>query len=320
MRVAVIGLGVIGKVHIKVILETEHDLVAVCDTDKEKRLQYPDIKGYADYLKMLDEMKPDAVHICTPHHLHAEMIIAALNRDIHVLCEKPICIAKEDIPLVLAAEKRSRAQLGVCFQNRYNPATLFVKEYLQNKQLISAQGELRWRRDENYYLQSNWRGKKATEGGGVLINQALHTIDLLQYFCGMPKSVVGVCENHSLQGVIEVEDTAKIYFQGENDVTIYATNAADKDYPVEIVFQTKKETVRMLSDGVYINDRYYDGNTNGDYYGKKIYGVGHRTLIYDFYDCITNGKKFPINGEEAIKAVKIVLAAYESQGRETELC
>lgn len=320
MKVAVIGLGVIGKVHIKVVRETEHELVAVCDIDKEKLSLYPEVKDYTDYVQMLDESKPDIVHICTPHYLHTEMILAALKRDIHTLCEKPICIKEEDIPLILEAEKRSKAQLGVCFQNRYNPSTLFVQEYLKDKELLSAYGELKWHRDEKYYAQDEWRGKKVTEGGGVLINQALHTIDLLQYFCGMPKTIIGVCENRTLQGIIDVEDTANVTLYGENRATMYATNTADKDYPVGILFRTETEEIKMLSDGVYINGEYHDCKVQGEFYGKKIYGVGHRGLIYDFYDCIKKGKKFLIDGKEAVKAVKIVLAAYESNGKEVELC
>ena len=316
MRVAVIGIGVIGKVHIKVIRETEDELVAVCDTDEEKLALYPDVKGYTDYVTMLDEIKPDIVHICTPHYLHTEMILDSLKRDIHTLCEKPICIKEEDIPIILEAEKRSKAQLGVCFQNRYNPATLFVKEYLQDQQLLSAHGELRWHRDENYYAQDKWRGSKATEGGGVLINQALHTIDLLQYFCGMPKSVTAVCENRTLQGVIDVEDTANVTMYGKNEATMYATNAADKDYPVEITFKTNEAEICMQSDYVWINGEAYDCKQEGARYGKKVYGVGHRGLINDFYDCVKTGRKFLIDGSEAVKAVKIVLAAYSSKGLE----
>ena len=314
MRVAVIGLGVIGKVHIKVIRETEDELVAVCDTDEEKLALYPDVKGYTDYVTMLDEIKPDIVHICTPHYLHTEMILDSLKRDIHTLCEKPICIKEEDIPIILEAEKRSKAQLGVCFQNRYNPATLFVKEYLQDQQLLFAHGELRWHRDKKYYAQDKWRGSKATEGGGVLINQALHTIDLLQYFCGMPKSVTAVCENRTLQGVIDVEDTANVTMYGKNEATMYATNAADKDYPVEITFKTNEAEIRMQSDYVWINGEAYDCKQEGERYGKKVYGVGHRGLINDFYDCVKTGRKFLIDGSEAVKAVKIVLAAYSSKG------
>lgn len=320
MKIAVIGLGSIGKVHIKVIQETENSLVAVCDTDKEKLSAFSHVLGYTDYLKMLDEAKPDIVHICTPHYLHTEMILAALKRDINVLCEKPICIKAEDIPLILETEKASKAQLGVCFQNRYNPATIYAKKYLQDKKILSCHGELRWNRDKAYYAQSAWRGQKATEGGGVLINQALHTLDLMISFCGMPNSIKATCENRSLRGVINVEDTADITLYGQNEATMYATNAADKDYPVEITLQTDKGELRVLTDGVYADGTYFDCKVNNEIFGKKIYGAGHRGMIYDFYDCIKTGRKFPIDGAEAVKSVKIVLAAYESEGKEIKLC
>lgn len=320
MRIAVIGLGVIGNVHIKVIKETENELVAVCDTNTEKLLAFPNVERYTDYIKMLDEAKPDIVHICTPHYLHTQMIIEALKRDINVLCEKPICIKKEDIALVLDAEKQSKAQLGVCFQNRYNPATVFAKEYLKDKEIVSCRGELKWHRDESYYAQDEWRGKWETEGGGVLINQALHTIDLMQFFCGMPQTLTAECENKSLQGIIEVEDTAEVKLYGENNVTLYATNASDKDYPVKITIRTDEEELCVLTDGVYVNGEYRDCKEEGKRYGKKIYGAGHRSLIYDFYDCIKSERKFSIDGKESVKAVKIVLSAYESKGKVIKLC
>lgn len=316
MRIAVIGLGVIGKVHIKIIQETGNELVAVCDADEKKLALFPEVKGYTDYKTMLDEIKPDGVHICTPHYLHTEMILAALERNIHTLCEKPLCIKEEDISRIIQAEKRSQAQLGVCLQNRYNSATLFVKEYLQGKKLLSAQGQMLWRRDKNYYAQDEWRGKWQTEGGGVLINQAIHTIDLLQYFCGMPKSVTAVCENRSLQGVIEVEDTAEIALHGEKEVAMYATNASEKDYPVEIIFNTSDAQIRMQSQCVWVDGVRYDCAVEGVRYGKKVYGVGHRGLICDFYDCVKTGRKFSIDGNEGAKSVRIVLAAYRSQGKE----
>lgn len=319
MKIALVGLGVIGKVHSKVICETDNELVAVCDIDEEKLSLFPTVKGYTDYVKMLDESRPDAVHICTPHHLHTQMVLEALKRDIHVLCEKPLCIKEEDIPLILEAEKNSKAQLGICFQNRYNAATLFAKEYLKDKKIISAHGRLMWHRDEAYYKQAEWRGKKETEGGGVLINQSLHTVDLLQYFMGLPESVSATCENVSLQGVIEVEDTAIVLCKGEKEFSFTATNAATKDYPVEIVFYTENETLRMLSAGVFIDGVYRDCKTDGEAYGKKIYGAGHRGLILDFYDCIQTGRKFAIDGAEAAKAVKIVLAAYASKGHAYEI-
>ena len=319
MRVAVIGLGSVGQVHVKVIQELQSDLVAVCDIDEDKHSVYKGIKCYTDYLNMLDEQNPDVVHICTPHYLHTEMIVESLRRNINVLCEKPLCIKEEDIPLILTAEQNSKAQLGVCFQNRYNPSTLFAKEYLKDKNIISAHARLMWRRDKDYYAQGGWRGSKEKEGGGVLINQALHTIDLLQYFMGMPKTVIGWCGNLALQGVIDTEDTAMLICRGEKEFSLMASNTALQNNPVEIIIKTDVNVMRLFSNGVYINEDFYDCRSLDAVYGKQVYGSGHCPLIRDFYDCIKNGKKFPIDGKEAAKALRIVLTAYDSQGVE-KLC
>lgn len=316
MRVAVIGLGVIGQLHVKVIQETKNDLVAVCDVDIEKFVDYAGVKCYTDYLVMLDEVKPDVIHICTPHYLHTEMIIAGLQRNINVLCEKPLCIDEKDIPLIMEAERNSKAQLGVCFQNRYNPSSVFVKEYLQGKKIVGAHGRMMWHRDEKYYNQAAWRGNRAQEGGSVLINQALHTIDLLQWLVGMPQSVIGWCSNVSLQNVIDTEDTAVVVCKGEQEYSLSATNAAAKDYPVEIVLKTTTETIRLFAQGVYINGKFYDCESIDAMYGKQVYGSGHNALICDFYECISTGRKFSIDGFEGAKAIRIVLTAYASQGVE----
>ena len=142
MRVAVVGVGVIGKTHIQVIEKSGQDLVALCDVDGEKLAAYPDIPGYGDYLAMLNAVKPDAVHICTPHYLHADMVVEALSRGIHVLCEKPLCIREADIDRVLAAERASSAKLGVCFQHRFDLSTAFAEQYC-------AFQKLPWRTDDH---------------------------------------------------------------------------------------------------------------------------------------------------------------------------
>lgn len=316
MRIAVIGVGNIGNVHINAISKTDSELVAVCDTDNKKLSQYENLKLYNDYIDMLDEVKPDIVHICTPHYLHAEMVINALNRNINVLCEKPLCIKEADIGRILDAEKKSSAQLGVCFQNRYNLSTVFIKNYLKDKEIIGAHGIMMWQRDKAYYDQAEWRGTWDKEGGGVLINQALHTIDLLQLFTGMPSSVVAWCSNVSLQNIIETEDTATLLCCGENDFSLSATNASAGNFPVEIIIKTKTEKIRLFPDCFYINDEYHDCKSTDAVFGKKVYGSGHCALIEDFYDCVKTGRKFPIDGVEGVKAVRIVLAAYKSNGNE----
>lgn len=319
LRTAIIGLGVIGKVHYEVLQKQGEEIVALCDVDVEKLTPYEGVKKYTDYQKMLDEEKIDVVHICTPHYLHVEMVVYALKRDINVLCEKPLCIREEEIDEILGAERGSKGQLGVCFQNRYNRSSLFVKDYLKDKKIDSAEGVLRWHRDEKYYRSAPWRGKRSTEGGGVLINQAIHTLDLLQWIVGMPSEVCGKTENRSLMGVIEVEDTVRADYFGERDFSLFATNTAPVDQPAELTFSTADERIVVTPESVSVNGTDVDLDVDLGWYGKRSYGNGHEKLIADFYDCLRTGRRFLIDGEEGAKAVRCVLATYRSHGERTKI-
>ena len=151
MKTAVIGIGVIGNVHLGILLDMGITPVAICDVDESATAKYPQFKAYTDYMEMLDAEKPDVVHICTPHYLHAEMAIYALERDINVLCEKPLCVNREEIDAILKAEENSKAQLAVCFQNRYTPRNICVREYLKNKTVTSGFATVFWQRGADYY-------------------------------------------------------------------------------------------------------------------------------------------------------------------------
>ena len=312
MRTATVGYGVIGKLHTK-IQQSRGTLVAVCDIDENALLSAPDVKKYTDYTEMLDSEELDIVHICTPHYLHCEMIVEALKRNINVLCEKPMCISHAEIERILEAEKRSDATLGICQQNRYNAANVFVKEYIKDKKTVSGVANVTWHRDEKYYRSGAWRGKKATEGGGVLINQALHTLDLMQWFLGMPESVAAQISNLSLKEVSEVEDTATLVCNGSSNFTFYATLASVCDFPVEISLKLDGESLNIRPNGIVINGEYkkIDKKTVAND-RKECYGNSHEALIADFYDCVKNKKHFAIDGSEGAKVIKLILAAYES--------
>lgn len=318
MRAAVIGVGVIGSLHAEILSE-RNMLAAVCDINADKLKKY-NCPVYTDYKAMIDTEKPDCVHICTPHYLHAEMIIYALERCINVLCEKPLCISREQIKAVLDAEKRSSAQLGVCLQNRYNKENVFVKEYIKDKKVLCAAAHVAWHRTKEYYASGDWRGKYATEGGGVLINQALHTLDLLQYFAGMPETLTASVSNLTLKDCIEVEDTAVIQSVKGAGITLFASNGCAADMPVVVTVRTDKDVIQIYPGAVLINGMPQDiEKTTEKLRGKECYGSSHGLLIEDFYKHITENKRFPIDGEEASKVVKLVLAAYESGGNETNV-
>jgi predicted dehydrogenase len=318
LRCAVVGHGGIGKVHARVAAQYG-DLCAVCDVDWSRLESFDASIRYTDYEKMLDAVRPDVVHICTPHYLHADMVIAALERGINVLCEKPLCIVREDIERILDAERRSSAMLGVCMQNRYNAANLYVKEYLKDKRIKNAHGLVTWHRTPEYYASGDWRGKWSTEGGGVLINQALHTLDLMLWICGDPDTLVASVSNLTLNEVIEVEDTATVICDGKSRFIFNASNGSATDCPVEMTFFTDDECINVMPKQVLAGNTLHSFSDNYKAQGKACYGSGHEALISDFYSCVKEKRHFAIDGAEGARVVKVILAAYASNGKRTEI-
>ena len=331
MRVGIIGMGAIAPMHVNALLDCGHSIVALCDIEIERckkikadfseNEELARAEEYSDYKEMLDKAGLDSVHICTPHHLHAEMICEALSRNINVLCEKPLAISFEQFDMIERAVEQSSAQLGVSFQNRYNPTVLQMREFLKDKTVTSACASVIWKRDERYYASGAWRGKVATEGGGVMINQAIHSLDMLQYICGMPKTLIAHTSNNSLKGVIEVEDTAYGLFKidDERNFVINATNAAKHSFSVDIKFYAEGHTVELFGENLIIDGEFKGKMDNTPAIGKHVWGLGHLPLVADFYDCVENGRKFPIDFYEAKKAISLVLRMYESNGKEIEV-
>ena len=326
MRVGIIGLGAISPLHIRAILDRGQKITAICDVDSEKRQKVNaefglNAEEYGDYNALLASGKVDVVHVCTPHYLHAEIICAALGANVHVLCEKPLAINFEQLNDIEKAVKNSSATLGVCFQNRYNASVLYLKEFFKGKEITAATANLVWQRDEKYYASGAWRGKKQYEGGGVMINQAIHSLDLLQWFCGMPESVIAHCSNNSLQGVIDVEDTAYGLFSLKNggNFVINATNAAKNCFTIISMFHAGDDTVELSGDNLIVNGKFVTKSDGTPIFGKEEWGVGHNNLIREFYNCLEKGEKFPIDFYEGSKTVKLILKMYESNGKKINI-
>ena len=189
--------------------------------------------------------------------------------------------------------------------------------YLKDKKVTYVHADICWHRDEKYYASDYWRGKKKLEGGGVLINQAIHTLDLLQWFCGSPKSVVADINNFSLKDKIEVEDSAMVLFKGEkSSYSIFATNSAKIDLsPIINLKLETGENIILSKDRLIVDNKIIEIKDDINIYGKRCYGNGHEHLISDFYYKIEKKKKFEIDAEEAIVSSKMVLYAYKSRGK-----
>lgn len=325
-RVALIGCGSIAPNHIQSIQTVENArLVALCDLKPEKCTACIekfglDAKIYTDYIEMYDKEKPDAVHIATPHYLHAEMTIAALERGINVFLEKPMCISTEQIEAIIEAEKKSTARVCISFQNRFLSA---VREALRIAEedggALTANFTVFWQRSKEYYTSSGWRGTYATEGGGVMINQAIHSLDLITQFMGKPVSVCATTSNHHLKGVIEVEDSCEgvIEFESGRSANFYATTSANtRDYTA-ITVMTKNHVLRIEPPELFVDGEHFPFDDEIAKIGKFCYGCGHFKIIPKFYDAIVSGEEMPVTTESAQYAVRILLAAYKSNDQKT---
>lgn len=326
LRVALVGCGTVSANHLHALSSDPRvRIVALCDLRIERaetrRREYaPQAAVYTDYHEMLRSVPLDVVHITTPHYLHVPMATEALERNIHVFLEKPLGISTQQIDELLAAEQRSTARVTVCFQNRFNDSTEIARRIAEEDGgVLNACASVFWYRDVPYYTESGWRGAWETEGGGVMINQAIHTIDLLCQFLGRPVSVTATTANHHLQGVIEVEDSCEglIRFAGEGQACFYATTAAIGCDDTRLLLVTAHHRIQIC--GEYLTVDGVPQKTEiqtDDIVGKPCYGTGHRRLIQRFYTFLLEGGENPVTVESAQHALRILLAAYRSHDTE----
>ena len=221
IRFGVIGLGIMGQDHARVIASNPRlQLVGATDIQpKAGRAVAADLqcRWFDSAKELIQSGEVDAVVIATPHWLHGELAIKALKAGLHVLCEKPLTVTVAEADAVLEAARQSRGIFAVVHQKRFEPAYLYAKELLDSDELGQmyrcSMVESAWR-SENYYRSSPWRGTWKGEGGGVLLNQAPHILDRYAWLCGMPETVTARCDT-ALHD-IEVEDTASAILHHAN--------------------------------------------------------------------------------------------------------
>ena len=331
--VGIIGCGSIFGVHADAVKKSWiAELKAVADI-KESAAKEAAIRHgcdfYTDYRKMLKDPGIQAVHICTPHYLHASMAIDALKAGKHVLTEKPVAISVEDAAKMAETAGNCGKHLAVCFQNRFNPTSVKAREVIDSGMLGKVKGIkgiVTWCRNEAYYTESCWRGDREKSGGGVLINQALHTLDLIQWFGGEVERINGHADTRCFHGIIDVEDTAEasIWFKSGARGIFYATVCFTDNSPVIIEIHCEKGSLLIWDGELYI---IRDGKrellacdqlATGE---KAYWGLSHEKLIRHFYECLLNGTRDYISVPDAAVSVEMVRGIYESSatGREYQL-
>ena len=321
--VAVIGCGSVSVMHFNALRECGQTIAALCDIlparAEEKAKEFaPSATIYTDYKEMLKNESIDAVHICTPHYLHAQMAIDALLAGKHVFLEKPMCTKAEEIVRMQEAEAASGKKICVCFQNRFLPSFVRMQQLVaEHGGAIHARGCVTWKRNAPYYTESGWRGTWEKECGGVMINQAIHNFDLMLSYFGDPDEVNATVANHHLKGIIEVEDTceARLSYTDGRSALFLATTAFGDDGPnILDVRCADKKRVMLYGEKLYV-----DGEPVLDIpreivtpLGKKCWGNGHLYIISLFYDAIREDKAVPVSLASASVAVKTLLRCYDS--------
>ena len=328
MKAAIVGCGSIAHVHAKSILALGHELVALADIDPTHAAEFSKEFGgrtYSSLEEMLQAETIDVLHICTPHNLHTPMALYALEKGVHAFMEKPPIITWQQLSQLQQAvedekQKKDPKKLGFCFQNRYNPSVIKAREILASGEagkILGARGYVTWNRGAGYYCDP-WHGTLDQEGGGVMINQSIHTLDLLHSFVGQtPEKVDAVIANHRLKTEIEVEDTvsALVYYPDAR-MSFYATNGYTEDSEPLIEVQCENLHLRMEGNTLYCrrNDAGWQQVEVEKLQplGKSYWGAGHILCIQDFYNAIEENRPFALELPGVEETARMMLMIYES--------
>jgi len=327
VRLGIVGLGNMGSGHVANMHKIKRcKLTAVCDVDTGKLAKYPDFKQFEDSGEMIRSGEIDAVLIATPHYFHTTIGIDAFQNGLHVLSEKPISVHKADAQRMIDAYTDKSKVFAAMFNQRTDPHYQRIRKIVQSGEL----GEIArtswiitdWFRSEVYYASGGWRATWRGEGGGVLLNQCPHNLDLFQWICGMPSKVRAHCgfgKHHD----IEVEDAVTAYLEYPNGATgifVTTTGEAPGTNRLEIVGDRGKlvyENGKILVTRTEASVKETLVNTPDSFPSMPTwncevpvngYGGQHIEVINNFVDAILDGKELIAPGVEGIRSVELANA------------
>lgn len=325
-QAAIIGAGAIHTCHVEALSHVpDVALRALVDIDSDKGSRLAAGYGcqfYQDYREMLLDDAVDVVHICTPHHQHKPMILAALAAGKQVFCEKPMVMTPLDVAEIKSAAAIAQRHVGICYQNRLNPTSLAIARCIEENALgpmRAIKAVLTWSRSGGYYAASPWRGRFATEGGSLLINQAIHTLDLMQWFGHGVSRLKGVVDSTLLADEIDTEDSAMATMCFNNGARglFYASNCHASDSPLLLELEFERGLLRLTDNELWQlcgDDRVkLASDASPDGVGKSYWAIGHQQAIRQFYRALDNHPEGHYCGiTEAAKSLQMVNAIYQS--------
>jgi UDP-N-acetyl-2-amino-2-deoxyglucuronate dehydrogenase len=346
VRTAVIGCGKVGQTHAAALsVLPESEFVAACDSEAARSQAFADrygVRAYTSVRRMITEAGVEAAIICTPHNVHGESAIEAAVAGAHILVEKPLAASLKDCDAILAASQRAGVKLGSVSQRRFYEPVQRVRSAIDNgkigRPVLGMAVILVWR-DEPYYRSDPWRGKWQGEGGGVMVNQASHHLDLLQWFMGPIEELYGYWDNLN-HPYIEVEDTAiaVMRFRSGGMGSLVLSNSQKPGFYCKVqVHGSNGASVGVQTDGgaMYIsgmtgiaeppvNDLWSVPGEEGmlaqwQNEDRAMFQKVDTTTYYhqlqdqDFLQAIIHDRAPLVSGEEARRTVEIFTAVYRSQ-------
>ena len=324
--VGIVGAGVIGNLHARALKEVERArLVATAEPREGAGRQLADEYGadwHPDLAELLDRDDVDVVILGTPSGMHADHAVQAAQAGKHVISEKPMAVTREGADRMIAASRDAGVHLAVIFQNRYTRDAIRLKRAADAGlfgKLVLGNALVHWRRTQEYYdANGGWRGTWALDGGGALINQSIHTIDLLQWVMGPVESLAAYTT--TLNHDIEAEDTASVALRFQSGAlgAIQGATSTHMDHPIRLEIRGTEGSATLegstLTDWNPTSDE--EVLTEEDLrvveHGGDTYGDTHPRQLRLIFEALAEDRQPPVSGEEARKALEIILGIYRS--------
>ena len=324
MKAAIVGFGTISIVHIDAIASNPGmELVAICDINEDLAAKVPEgVKFYTDYKKMAEEVKPDVIHNLLPHYLHYPVTKDLVEMGFNVFCEKPIALNSKEAEQFCQLEKdHPEVKIGVCLQNRMNETTEALKKIIESGEygkIVGIRGFVPWRRDKAYYDAQPWRGKWKYAGGGSMINQSLHTLDLLYFLGGDIKKLHAVVGQTNEYPEVEVEGDiiARLEFANGANGLFFATNNNWANESVQIRVAMEKGVFHIEDNTLFKIEA--DSSRTVICKAPKLegikfyYGASHARLIARFYRAVAENTDDYIHISEGAMIVKLMDSIFRS--------
>ena len=333
-KFGIVGMGSIAAFHIKSIAEISNaKVVALCSSNLQRAAEASKKYGlpaFTDIAEMIRQVDLDVIVICSASGYHLQPTLVAAKAGKHVICEKPLEITLERADQMIKACEDAGVKLACIFQSRFKPDYVRILEAVSSDKLgrlVLGNAYIKWFRTQEYYDSRPWRGTHKGDGGAALINQSIHTIDLLQSLMGPAKSVIG--KTRTITHKIEGEDLGLAILQFENGAmgTIEGSTSIYPGYPerVEvhgekggIVYEGGKITVWNVpgEEGKYVAGEIIESGSSDP---LAIDYAWHKLQIEDFIEAIEDDREPIVNGQEGRKALAIIRAIYESNKKGKEV-